>query len=298
MRHHLQLHLLILLIATTAIFGKLITLSAPGLVVWRTLLAATGAALWVALVRKKPLWPGAQMAGNLFGIGLIIGVHWVCFFGAIKLANISICLAGLATISLFTAFTEPLLEKRRIRPFEVLLGCLVLAGIALVAGFERGRLLGLAVAVFSALLAAVFPVLNRKLVTTGGDPLTMVAWEMIGACTAALTLFPFVSHGESLVAWQRFDWLWILLLAWVCTVFAHSFHIHLLRNLSAYTMNLAFNFEPVYGILAAALFFSEYKQLTPYFYLGMGTILLANLLHVLIPWRLASRRARTLPDQR
>lgn len=289
MRHYLQLHLLVLLIATTAIFGKLISLSASGLVVWRTLFAAIGAALWVAMVRRKPLWPGKRMAAMLFGIGLIVGIHWVCFFGAIKLANISICLAGLSTISLFTAFTEPLIEKRRIRPFEVLLGLLVLAGIGLVAGFERGRLLGLAVAMLSALLAAIFPVLNRKLVTKGGDPLTMVAWEMVGACTAALTLFPSVSDGESLLAWQYFDWLWILLLAWVCTVFAHAFHIHLLRHLSAYTMNLAFNFEPVYGILAAALLFHEHKQLTPFFYLGMATILLANLAHVLVMRRITAK---------
>jgi drug/metabolite transporter (DMT)-like permease len=105
---------------------------------------------------------------------------------------------------------------------------------------------------------------------------------MVGACTAALALFPFVSGGESLLDWKRLDWLWILLLAWVCTVFAHGFHIRLLRHLSAYTMNLAFNFEPVYGIIAAALLFSEHKQLNPFFYAGMGTILLANLAHVLV----------------
>lgn len=289
MRHYLHLHLLVLLIATTAILGKLISLNAAGLVVWRTLFAAVGAVLWVTLARRQSIWPGKRMAGILFGIGLIVGIHWICFFGAIKLANISICLAGLATISLFTAFTEPLLEKRRVRPFEVILGLLVLAGIGLVAGFEPGRLLGLGVAMLSALLAAIFPVLNRKLVTTGGDPLTMVAWEMLGACTAALVLFPFVSEGESPLDWKHLDWLWILLLAWVCTVFAHGFHIRLLRHLSAYTMNLAFNFEPVYGIIAAALLFGEHKQLNPLFYAGMGTILLANLAHVLVMRRVAAK---------
>ena len=245
MRHYLQLHLLVLLIATTAILGELISLSASGLVVWRTIFAALGAALWVTLARRRSIWPGKRMAGILFGIGLIVGVHWVCFFGAIKLANVSISLAGM-------------------------------------------------VAMLGALLAAIFPVLNRKLVTTGGDPLTMVAWEMVGACTAALILFPFVSEGESLLAWRDLDWLWILILAWVCTVFAHGFHIHLLRHRSAYTMNLAFNFEPVYGIIAAALLFSEHKQLNPFFYAGMGTILLANLAHVLVMRRLAQRN-RALP---
>ncbi|WP_367875015.1 DMT family transporter [Luteolibacter sp. Populi] len=282
MRHYLQLHLLVLLLATTAILGELISLPAAGLVVWRTLFAALGAVAWVLLVRRKSPWPGWKAARAFFGVGLIVGLHWICFFGAIKLANVSIALAGMATISLFTAFTEPLMEKRRVRPFEVLLGLLVVAGIVLVAGFERGRLLGLVVAMMAAFLAAIFPVLNRKLVGAGGDPLVMVAWEMAGAFAMALVLFPFVGGGVSLFAWEKFDWVWLLLLAWVCTVFAHGFHIHLLRHLSAYTTNLAFNFEPVYGMLAAALLFGEHKQLHPLFYAGMGTILLANALHPLV----------------
>jgi drug/metabolite transporter (DMT)-like permease len=283
---YLQLHLLIFLLATTAVLGELISLTAAGLVIWRTGIASLAAALWVAAVRRRPVWPGRRGAAAYFGVGMIIGVHWLCFFGAIRLANISICLAGMATISLFTAFTEPLLEKRRIRPFEVLLGLLVVAGIALVAGFERGRLLGLGVALFGAMLAAIFPVLNRRFVTTGSDPLTMVAWEMAGACVAVLLLYPLAGGGAALLAWHGLDWLWLLLLALVCTVFAHAFHIHLLRRLSAYTANLAMNFEPIYGILAAALLFGEHKQLHPFFYVGMLTILAANLLHPLVLHRL------------
>ena len=297
MKHYLQLHLLVLLLATTAILGELISLPAAGLVIWRTLFASLGAAAWVTLVRRHSLWPGKRAARAYLGIGFVVGLHWICFFGAVKLANISVCLAGMATISLFTAFTEPLLEKRRIRPFEVLLGLLVVAGIGVVAGFVgKEHLLGLGVALISAFLASVFPVLNRKLVTGGSDPLTMVAWEMAGALTAALLLFPFVSGGFSLVAWKTLlawkglDWLWLLLLALVCTVFAHGFHISLLKHLSAYTMNLAFNFEPLYGILAAALFFGEYKELHPLFYAGLATILLANLLHPLMVHRIRRRQ--------
>ena len=286
MKHYLQLHLLVLLLATTAILGELISLPAAGLVIWRTLFASIGAALWVTLVRRHSIWPGKKAARAYVGIGFVVGLHWICFFGAVKLSNISVCLAGMATISLFTAFTEPLLEKRRIRPFEVLLGLLVVAGIGLVAGFvSKQHLLGLGVALLIAFLASVFPVLNRKLVTGGSDPLTMVAWEMVGALAASLLLFPFVGGGVSLLAWKGLDWLWLLLLALVCTVFAHGFHIRPLKHLSAYTMNLAFNFEPLYGILAAALFFGEYKELHPLFYAGLATILLANLLHpLLVHW--------------
>lgn len=286
MKLYLQLHLLIFLLATTAVLGHLISLPAAGLVAWRTGIASLAAAAWVLAVRHQSLWPGRRRAAAFFGIGLIIGLHWLCFFGAIQLANISICLAGMATISFFTAFTEPLLEKRRVRPFEVLLGLLVVAGIALVAGFERGRLLGLGVALVGALLAAIFPVLNRRLVTTGGDPLMMVAWEMAGACCAALLLYPLLGGDVPLLAWQDLDWLWLLLLALVCTVFAHGFHIHLLRRMSAYTANLAMNFEPIYGIAFAALLFGEHTQVHPLFYAGLATILAANLLHPLCLRRL------------
>ena len=290
MKLYLQLHLLIFLLATTAVLGHLISLPAAGVVVWRTGIASLAAAVWVGAIRRQSVWPGRRRAAAFFGIGMIVGLHWLCFFGAIQLANISICLAGMATISFFTAFTEPLLEKRRVRPFEVLLGLLVVAGIALVAGFERGRLLGLGVALLGALLAAIFPVLNRRLLTSGGDPLMMVAWEMARACSVALLLYPLLGGGDPLLAWQAFDWLWLLLLALVCTVFAHAFHIHLLRRMSAYTANLAMNFEPVYGTLFAALLFAEHKQVHPLFYAGLATILAANLLHPYCLRRLEKER--------
>lgn len=293
---YLQLHLLVALYATTAIFGQLITLGAPALVVWRSLLAALGGAFLLAAVfRRKVLPPPGRML-QLIGIGAIVGVHWMCFFGAIKLANISIGLAGLATVSFFTAFTEPLMERRPVRPLEVLLGLLVLFGILLIAGFERGRLLGLATALLSALLAAVFPVMNRRLVKQGEmNPLVMVVWEMVGACAVCLVALPLVEGRGAyagLLDFKGLDWLWLLLLAWACTVFAHAFHIHLLRHLSAYTANLAINFEPVYGIIAAALLFGEHRQMHPGFFIGTSAILIANIAHPLILREIARRKSQ------
>jgi drug/metabolite transporter (DMT)-like permease len=278
------------LFATTAVLGHLISLSAIHLVVWRSLLASLGAAFCVMVVSRKSLRLPARQAASLLGIGAIVGLHWLCFFGAIKLANISICLAGLATISFFTAFTEPLLEKRPVRPLEVGLGLLVLLGIVVIAGFERGHLAGLGVALLSALLAAVFPVLNRWQVNQARhDPMLMVTWEMAGACLICLlglAVFEGPSGFGELVSWQGNDWLWLLLLGWVCTVFAHGFHIHLLRQLSAYTVNLALNFEPIYGIFLAAALFGEHHHLHPGFFVGTAAILLANVLHPLILRRL------------
>ena len=292
---HLQLHLLVALFATTAVLGHLISLSAPALVVCRTALAAAGGAFVLVVVLRRGILPPARQILPLLGIGAIVGLHWMCFFGAIKLANISICLAGLATISFFTAFTEPLFERRRIRPLEVVLGMLVLSGIVLIAGFERGRLAGLLVALCAALLAAVFPVLNRQLVKQSRlDPLLMVTWEMVGACLICLLALPVLegpwSYGR-LLEWQGLDWLWLAILAWVCTVFAHGFHIHLLRHISAYTGNLAINLEPVYGILAASLMFGEHRRMHPGFFAGTAVILLANILHPLILRRIAQKKA-------
>ncbi len=290
----MQLHLLVALLATTAILGRMISLSAPGLVAWRTLLAAPGGLLLAWLVFRRPVLPPLGQWLKVLGVGVIVGLHWMCFFGSIKLANVSICLAGMATVSFFTAFTEPLMERRRVRPLEVLLGLLVLLGIVLIAGFERGRLPGLAVALLGAMLAAVFPVFNQHLVRREGmDPLVMVGWEMVGAWLACMVLLPVLDGPgayAALFAWQGLDWLWLLLLAWVCTVFAHAFHIHLLRHLSAYTGNLAMNFEPVYGIVAAAWLFGEHHVLHPGFYAGASAILVANILHPLILGWLARRQ--------
>ena len=293
---YLQLHLLVALYATTAIFGHLITLSAPALVVWRSLLAVLGGVVLVVGVLRRDLRPPPGRIFPLVGIGGIVGLHWLCFFGAIKLANISICLAGMASITFFTAFSEPMLERRRVRPLEVALGLLVVSGILLIAGFERGRLAGLAVALLGALLASVFPVLNRRLVNHGQlDPLVMMIWEMLGVALIALVSLPWLdgpgAYGR-LFDLRGFDWFWLLLLGWVCTVFAYAFHIHLLRHFSAYTSNLANNFEPVYGIIAAAILFGEHRQLHPGFFAGAATIIVANIAHPLVLRALRPRSER------
>ncbi len=280
----LQLHLLVVIFAATTIFGRLATVSAPVLVTWRCLLAALGAFLWVAMMRDRRIWLGWGRVGKLLGVGAIIGLHWLCLFGAVKVANVSIALAGLATLSLFTAFTEPLLTRRRIRPFEVLVGLIVLEGIGLIAGVETNHLLGLGLALMSALLAAVFLVLNRTIVIGGGDPMVMVGWEMVSSTLVCFLAVPFFDPSglAGLVVIHAMDWLWIVLLAWGCTVFAQALTNRLLRSISAYDFNLAANFEPVYGIIAAAVIFGEHANLKPAFYLGTLAIVFANFLHPLL----------------
>lgn len=273
--------------AATTVLGRLASVSAPVLVTWRCLLAALGAFFWVALMRERKIWIGGRQILKLLGVGAIIGVHWLCLFGAVKIANVSIALAGLATLSLFTAFTEPLLNRRKILKFEVFLGLIVLAGICLIAGVETHHALGLGVALFSAFLASLFLVLNRGIVINGGDPMVMVGWEMVAStvvCFLAIPVFDPLGF-PALAVTDAMDWLWMIILAWGCTVFAQALTNRLLHSISAYNFNLAANFEPVYGILAAAVIFNEHANLKPAFYVGTSAIVLANLLHPMLQRR-------------
>lgn len=297
--HTARLHFVVVIFTATAFLGQWISLPAPAVVAWRTGLAALGAAAAARLASRRGLLPPPRTAAALVGIGAIAGLHWICFFAAARLATVSMCLAGMATTSLFTALVEPLLERRPVRPREVGLGCVVAAGILLVAGFERGRLVGLGVALLGALLAAIFPVLNRRIVRAEGEgwparPMVMVAWEMLGACLAALCVMPLLpgqAGWSGLFAWQGRDWLWLLILAWVCTVWAYALHIEILRHVSAFAANLATNLEPVYGILAAAWLLGEHRDLHPGFYAGAATVVAANIVWPL----LARRRGSSLP---
>jgi drug/metabolite transporter (DMT)-like permease len=277
----------VVIFAATTVLGRLASVSAPVLVTWRCLLAALGAFFWITLMQRKEIWIGKKEILKLLGVGAIIGVHWLCLFGAVKIANVSIALAGLATLSLFTAFTEPLLNRRRIQIFEVFLGLIVLAGICFIAGVETQHALGLGVALLSAFLASVFLVLNRTIVINGGDPMVMVGWEMVAStvvCFFAIPIFdPLGFH--ALAISDAMDWLWIIILAWGCTVFAQAWTNRLLHSISAYNFNLAANFEPVYGMIAAAIIFNEHANLKPAFYIGTSAIVLANLLHPMMQRR-------------
>jgi drug/metabolite transporter (DMT)-like permease len=277
----LQLHLIVFLLAATGVIGRVIDLPAPTLVVWRTALAALGAGLWVVFVHRRPLRAPRRGLFAMLGVGLIIGLHWMCFFGSIRLSNVSIALAGFATTSLFTSFTEAWFERRKVNRFEFFIGLPVVGGILLIAGGARGYLPGLGLAIVAAFLAAVFPVLNRSLVR-GHDPLVIVGWEMTAACGFSLAVVPWFGGYEAMVSISAAQFGWLLVLALLCTVFAHGMHVHLLRSLSAYTSNLAINFEPVYGMLMAAWIFHEYESLTPAFYTGALIIVAANLLHPLV----------------
>lgn len=294
LKDYLRLHFIVLLWGFTAILGKLISVPPVELVFWRTLLASVGLA--GLLVMRKQEWRVAPAeALRLLGVGALVATHWITFFLAARLSSVSVCLAGMATLALWTSLLEPLLLWRRIRAYEVGLGLLTMVGLYLVSQAELDQLLGLGVAVISAGLSALFSVLNSQLVKRHA-PLRLTFYEMLGACVSIALFFPVYSHfytnGAGLqLALKPLDWLWLLLLAGFCTVYAFSSSVELMKRLSAFVINLTINLEPVYGILLAVLIFGSQEKMSGGFYLGTLVILFSVLIHpVLDQW--AARRRR------
>jgi len=274
---YLKLHFLVVIVAFTAILGELITLPAATLVAWRTSIAALFLGFWLRGKIRTSITPQHRKIALLTGI--ILGLHWLTFFGAVKLANVSICLIAMSTTSLFTAASEALYERRRPYPHEILLGALIVPAIALIAGVESGHLAGLLCGIASAALAAIFPVVNKVMIRNGGEAKVITFYELLTASLICVIASIYLGHSWEQSIPLGLDWLWLGILATVCTVYAFSLHIRLLEFFSAYETTLVINFEPVYGIILAAIFFAEHKELHPFFFVGAGVIIVVNLLY-------------------
>jgi drug/metabolite transporter (DMT)-like permease len=283
-RDYLMLHFIVMIWGFTAILGLLISLPSLELVFYRTLIAAAGVAV-VAFFRKKPLAVPLPELLKIAGVGVLISLHWIFFFWSARLSTASVCLAGMATTSLWTALIDPVINRTKIKWYEVALGLLVIAGLLVIFQFESGYWLGLSMALVAAFFGALFSVFNGRL-TQRHSPYQITFYEMAAACVFALAFMPFyaafISDGKPLqFGWEGMDWLWLFLLGGVCTVYAFSVSVELMKRLSVFTINLTINLEPVYGIVLAVLIFGESEKMTPQFYLGTGIILVSVLLYPL-----------------
>lgn len=275
-----QIHFCVLLWGFTAILGKLITLPALPLVWWRMWLVAAALlllpAVWRGLRRLPP-----RLFAAYAGIGVLVALHWLTFYGAIKLANASVAATCMALAPVFTALIEARLARRRPSLREVALGLAVLPGVALVVGGVAVEMrAGIAVGAVSALFVACFGSLNKHLLDHA-DPLTVTATEL-GAGAIALTLLaplmPLLMPafaGPLLVPPSMQDAFWLLCLALACTLLPFVLSLVALRHMSAFSAQMAVNLEPVYAIVLAMLLLSEQQELTPTFYLGVVVILAA-----------------------
>ena len=279
-----QLHLAIFLAGFTAILGKLITLN-EALLVWYRLLFTVVILLLTMGLQKKIIKLGRKETLELIGVGFVIAFHWVAFYGSIKYATISVGLVCLSASGFFTAILEPVMLRKKIVFAELLLGILAMVGIYIIFDFHRQYSLGIIFGVFSALGSSIFPILNKRLLTRH-SPKTLTLYELSGGFLCLTLILPIYLHFfNANISYPTLgDLGWLFILASVCTVYCFDLQLNALQKISAFTSNLSYNLEPVYGIILSFIFFNEAELLNKGFYIGLGIIMLAVILQMLREW--------------
>jgi drug/metabolite transporter (DMT)-like permease len=281
----LQLHTAVFLAGFTGILGRLITLN-EALLVWYRLLIAVFT-LWILYYFQRKLqcvsWAGIT---RITGVGIIVALHWVTFYASIKYANVSVALVCFSAVGFFTAILEPLIIRKPFDKTELLLGLLVMAGIYLVFHFDPQYKTGIILGIISALLASLFPIFNSLLVKQY-KPETVTLYQLSGGFLFLTILLPvylqFVPAGHTIPTLS--DTGWLLVLSWFCTVWAFSLSMNALKKISAFTVNLTYNLEPIYGIALAFIIYREDKYLSGSFYVGLFLILLSVFLHTWLVYK-------------
>jgi drug/metabolite transporter (DMT)-like permease len=280
-----ELHIAIFLAGITGLLGRLITLNEGLLVAYRMALAA--AVLWlIDGFSGRQLFPDRKATWQMLGAGTLIALHWVFFFGSIKYANVSIGLVCFSAVSFFTAFLDPLINRRRLDRTEVFLGLAVMLGIYLIFHFETRYATGILLGIVSSFLCALFVILSKDILMRH-DAHAVTRLEMTGGAAILLALMPAYLHFfpvPSLVP-GAYDLLWLSILSILCTVVAFSLSNRALQKISPFTVNISYNLEPVYGILLAFAVYREDRYLGPSFYAGLAIIAATVLIQSWRVWR-------------
>ncbi|MBI5914358.1 MAG: DMT family transporter [Bacteroidetes bacterium] len=273
-RAYLELHTAVFLWGFTAILGEVIQLSALALVWWRVLLTSLSVLL---LLRNGQVIKGLSKKNLLqFAfVGVLTALHWLTFYGAIKLSNASVTLVCMATCAFFTSLIEPLFLRTKLKWWEIFTGFLIVPGMVLVVqNVDVSMHTGIWMGLLSALLAAMFSILNKKWIQNA-EPLPITFIEMTSAWLFLSAVLPFFFHAEPGAALlpSAKDFLLLLVLALLCTTLTWVLALRALKHLSAFASNLTVNLEPVYGIFLAWLLLDDRKELSPGFYWGVLLIL-------------------------
>jgi drug/metabolite transporter (DMT)-like permease len=281
----LQLHTAVFLAGFTGILGRLITLN-EALLVWYRLLIAV-LTLWTLyfIQRKLTRIPWAGIA-RITGVGVIVALHWVSFYASIKYANVSVALVCFSAVGFFTAILEPLITRKPFNTTELLLGLLVIAGISLIFHFDPQYKTGIIMGIISALLGSLFPIYNGLLVQKY-KPETVTLYQLSGGFLFLTILVPvyllYIPAGHLLPTLS--DTGWLLVLGLFCTVWAFSLSMKALQKISAFTVSLTYNLEPLYGIALAFIIYREDKYLSGSFYIGLFLIILSVFLHTWLVYK-------------
>ncbi len=291
-RAYIELHIAVLLFGFTAILGALIQLSALVLVWWRVLLTSLSLLAWVRVWHLLKTLPAAATL-RFMGIGVLVALHWLAFYGAIKLANASIALVCMALTSFFTSLLEPAVMRQRVKWYQLGMGLLMVPGMALIMNAtELTMHSGIWAGIAAAFLAALFSTLNKRYIGQA-DPMEITFLELGSAWLFLSLVIPLYSRavpGGIDRFWPTFsDWGWLALLAFLCTTLAYVLALRALRYISAFVSNLTINLEPVYGIALAWLLLNDRRELSPAFYIGVALILAVVFLYPFVEGRKRDR---------
>ena len=277
----IQLHIAVFLAGFTAILGKLIGLN-EGLLVWYRLLLTVVTLVFILYLKKELQSISLRDALGVFSVGAIVAFHWVTFYGSVKYANVSVAVVCLAASGFFTAFLEPIILKRSILLAEVLLGLLAIAGIYIIFDFHPQYKLGIIFGILAAFGSSLFPIFNKKLIIRFSVRI-LTLYELTGGLLGLTFLIPLYLRKFPAAYYlpSPADWCWLLILAWLCTVVCFDLQLNALKKISPFTSNLAYNLEPVYGIILGFIIFHENKNLNFHFYIGLALIMLAVALQTL-----------------
>lgn len=284
-RDYFKLHFIVFLWGFTAVLGKLISIPSVEMVFYRTLLAAIGMAVLMIFLQKSFAISSKDLL-SIFLTSIIVAIHWITFFTSGKISNPSTSLVGFATCSFWAAFIEPIAKRKNIQLLEIGLGIIVLVGLIIILTFNFQFPLGLFLGIVSGMTAALFSVINSKLVHRV-NAYTITFYEMLGACLVILLFMPvyqntWATQGELNLTPTVVDWIYIAIMALACSVYAFSVSINLSKKLSVFFIQLALNLEPVYGIILALLVFGQKEVMSLNFYIGTLIILSAVVVYPII----------------
>lgn len=296
LKSYLHFHVIVFIWGFTAVLGALISLDATPLVWYRMLMASGFILLWI-LWKKKRLRLDRKTILIMIIAGLVIAAHWLTFFGAIKVSNVSITLAMLSTGAFFTSILEPVFYKRKVIPYEIFFGVIVMIGLYIIFQVETDYVYGILLALCSAFLSAVFSLINGKLAKRE-DPAVISFYELFTGTLAITAFLGFSSFfgkegaGFSAEFFQlsSSDWMYLLILATICTAYAFIASVAVMKHLSPYTIMLTINLEPVYGILLAFVIFGSEEKMDPAFYYGALLILTTVILNGILKTRRKIRK--------
>lgn len=284
----LHFHFIVIIFGFTAVLGALISISAIPLVWYRMTLATFGLGL-VLWLGKHSFRVSKTIAWVAILSGILIAFHWITFFGAVKVSNVSITLSVLSSGAFLTSLLEPIFYKRKVIGYEVLFGLLVIVGLVLVLGTDATHLMGFFYAGISTFLAVVFTLINGKYVAKT-NPYILSFYELlVGALVVTVLLATQGALTASFFEISSQDLFWLAILAFVCTSYAFVVSIVVMRHLTPYSIMLGINMEPVYGIALAYVIFGEKEAMPSSFYIGVMCILSAVLANGVLKLRRKKR---------